>query len=99
MLALAGACVAEQRLAPATQPSTRALVAAIDVYRAYFSRPLRAASGSRCRFEPSCSRYARGALLARGSVVGSLLSARRLARCGPWTVAGTPDPPPDSQAE
>lgn len=42
----------------------------------------------RCRFQPSCSRYAMEALETHGWLSGSVLALKRLARCHPWTVGG-----------
>ncbi|HAZ27139.1 TPA: membrane protein insertion efficiency factor YidD [Candidatus Acetothermia bacterium] len=42
----------------------------------------------RCRFYPSCSEYARQALLRHGLLRGGWLFLRRLARCGPWHPGG-----------
>jgi putative membrane protein insertion efficiency factor len=39
--------------------------------------------GSACRFEPTCSLYAIGALQQHGALAGSYLTLRRLARCHP----------------
>jgi uncharacterized protein len=50
--------------------------------------------GNRCRFEPSCSAYALGALQRHGAAGGSLLTAARLLRCHPWCDGGF-DPVPD----
>jgi putative membrane protein insertion efficiency factor len=50
-------------------------------------------SGS-CRFLPSCSDYARDAVLLHGAVRGSWLAVRRLARCHPFSAGGH-DPVPD----
>jgi uncharacterized protein len=47
----------------------------------------------RCRFEPSCSRYAEGAIRKDGALVGAARATWRVLRCGPWTEAGTYDPP------
>jgi hypothetical protein len=77
---------------PREQWTVRALVAGIRVYRANVSAPL-GGLGVRCRFEPSCSRYAEAALLESGAVRGGLRAAGRLLRCGPWTPPGTFDPP------
>ncbi|MGH7361064.1 MAG: membrane protein insertion efficiency factor YidD [Candidatus Methylomirabilales bacterium] len=41
-----------------------------------------------CRFAPSCSEYARQALLQHGVVRGSWLAARRLVRCHPFHPGG-----------
>jgi putative membrane protein insertion efficiency factor len=46
-----------------------------------------------CRFQPSCSAYAIGALRRYGALKGGWLAARRLARCHPWGGSGA-DPVP-----
>ena len=46
-----------------------------------------------CRFNPSCSQYALECVRLHGSLVGSWLALRRLARCHPWGASGD-DPPP-----
>lgn len=38
----------------------------------------------RCRFLPTCSEYAREAVEKYGSARGSLLAAKRLAKCQPF---------------
>ena len=49
-----------------------------------------------CRFQPSCSAYAIGALNRHGALAGTYLAARRLVRCGPWCMGGD-DPVPDRE--
>ena len=43
---------------------------------------------ARCRFHPSCSRYALDALSEFGFLRGSALAAWRLLRCNPWSDGG-----------
>ena len=77
---------------PDRQWTTRGLVAAIHLYQATGS-PLMPRLGVHCRFTPTCSHYSEGAFRKYGALKGALLTLRRLARCGPWTPAGTYDPP------
>ena len=95
LLVLAGTLlIADLARPPQDQLSARALLGVLDLYQATLS-PLMPSLGVTCRFEPSCSCYAEGAIRARGALEGSGLTARRLVRCGPWTPAGTVDPPPE----
>lgn len=53
--------------------------------------------GGHCRFEPSCSRYAREAIERHGARRGGWLAMTRLARCRPGGGAGY-DPVPEGDA-
>lgn len=69
----------------------RLLIVVIGGYRytlAYFL-------GGRCRFYPSCSEYAVGAIERFGAIKGAYLSVRRIARCHPGYEGGM-DPVPHS---
>ena len=44
--------------------------------------------GNVCRFEPTCSAYALGALQQHGAAAGSYLAVRRILRCHPWCDGG-----------
>ncbi len=77
---------------PAAQVSAGVLLAGIDLYQATLSK-LMPAAGVQCRFEPTCSHYAEGAIEKHGALAGSGKAVWRIARCGPWTEAGTVDPP------
>ena len=79
-------------LPPERQVSARLLLGAIDLYQATLS-PLLGTSGVRCRFQPTCSHYGEMAIRKYGTVQGSLKTVWRIARCGPWTPAGTVDFP------
>jgi len=52
--------------------------------------------GPRCRFYPSCSEYARLAIMRHGVLAGGWLAARRLGRCHPWHPGGFDPVPPDA---
>ncbi|MGD9906829.1 MAG: membrane protein insertion efficiency factor YidD [Vicinamibacterales bacterium] len=78
---------------PDRQWSARAVLAGIHVYQATLSRVF-AAGGVVCRFTPTCSHYAEACIRRFGVVRGGGLALARLMRCGPWTAAGTVDPPP-----
>jgi uncharacterized protein len=77
---------------PRRQASARLLVGAIHAYQATLSRAM-PRLGVNCRFRPTCSRYAVGAIEKHGALGGTLRAAARIARCGPWTPMGTVDPP------
>lgn len=42
----------------------------------------------RCKYEPSCSRYAVGAIREFGILRGLVLAGWRLLRCNPWSHGG-----------
>ncbi len=83
--------------APASRPAdglaVRVALLGLGAYKALLS-PLFTGA---CRFHPSCSTYAAGALRAHGLIRGSVLAARRLARCHPFGGSGF-DPVPDPRS-
>lgn len=77
-LAAAGGAAAEESLLG------RALVAALVAYKRWLS-PLLPRS---CRFTPTCSEYARLAVLRYGALRGGALALARLLRCHPFHPGG-----------
>jgi putative membrane protein insertion efficiency factor len=64
----------------------------IHTYQRVLAGPA-ARIGLRCRFTPTCSRYAETVIARDGAVHGGWRALKRIARCGPWTSAGTRDDP------
>jgi hypothetical protein len=75
--------------------STRTARALMALIRGYQSA--RAGRPTGCRYLPTCSEYATEAIDRYGPARGSLLAARRIARCGPWGGHGI-DPAPERSA-
>ncbi|MDO5653207.1 MAG: membrane protein insertion efficiency factor YidD [Brachymonas sp.] len=71
-------------------PAQHLLVFLIKGYRLLLSPWL----GNACRFEPTCSVYALGAIERHGAVAGSYLMTARLLRCQPFCRGGC-DPVPE----
>lgn len=71
-------------------PARLLLIGLIRLYRL----TLGGMFGGQCRFYPSCSHYGEAAIREHGAIKGSLLTAWRLARCGPWTRGGVDHVPP-----
>ena len=67
----------------------RVLVGAVRLYRLLLSPWL----GNACRFEPTCSVYAIGALQRHGALAGAAMTMGRIGRCHPWCAGGF-DPVP-----
>jgi len=64
-------------------------VPVLRLYRAVVS-PL---YGEVCRYYPSCSAYALGAIQQHGVIKGVALGTFRIARCHPWAAGGVDDVP------
>ncbi len=60
-----------------------ALIVVVDLYRVLISPVLATWVGPACRFEPTCSAYAREAICEHGIARGGWLTLRRLLRCRP----------------
>ena len=81
-----------QKQSPPESALVTVLILLINAYQAVLSPIFR---GS-CRFEPSCSRFAREALIRHGAA-GVTLAVGRILRCRPFGGAGY-DPVPGSDA-
>jgi hypothetical protein len=68
------------------------VVAPIRAYQRLFSPVL----GERCKYYPSCSRYAVQAIENYGILRGLVLAGWRLLRCNPWSHGGV-DPVEDQR--
>lgn len=74
-------------------PIVRGAVLAVAAYQRLLSPFL----GPHCRFAPTCSEYARQALLGHGALRGAWLALRRIMKCQPFHPGGS-DPPPAPRA-
>lgn len=68
------------------------VLALLHMYRATISHIY----GDVCRYYPSCSAYAVGAVQQHGAAKGAVLAVARILRCHPWAEGGVDDPPPRS---
>jgi uncharacterized protein len=77
--------------APAVSPGAWFLLLLVRIYIAFLSPFF----GGACKFHPSCSNYAREAIVRHGARRGTVLALKRLGRCRPFTQGGF-DPVPDA---
>lgn len=61
-----------------------AVLSLLELYKAFVSPFLPPA----CRFEPTCSEYARQAVEKYGATKGSWLGLKRILRCQPFSKGG-----------
>ena len=62
------------------QAVARVLLGVVEFYRLFLS-PL---FGANCRHLPTCSQYAKDALILHGPLRGSYYTLKRILRCHPW---------------
>ena len=60
------------------------LIFMISFYQKYLSFLF----GKNCRFEPSCSQYAKESIEVHGVFIGGYYSLVRILKGGPWSVGG-----------
>ena len=58
----------------------------------FYQRAISPAIPQRCRYYPSCSEYAVGAVRRYGILRGVVLAAWRVLRCNPWSHGGVDHP-------
>jgi putative membrane protein insertion efficiency factor len=69
---------------PATRVPRTVVTAPIVVYQRFISPGI----PRRCKYEPTCSRYAVDAVREYGILRGLVLAGWRLLRCNPWSYGG-----------
>jgi len=69
----------------------------ISLIRLY-QKTLSLVMGGSCRFYPTCSTYSIEAIEKHGSLKGSWLMVKRIARCQPMSSGGI-DPVPDTEQD
>lgn len=78
----AGAC------APPVGRATRGIRGLATAPVLLYQRVISPALPRRCKYEPTCSRYAVDAIREYGILRGLLLAGWRLLRCNPWSHGG-----------
>jgi len=73
--------------------TARAIVRVLLVPVLFYQKVISPLTPPSCRFTPTCSEYARQALIKHGPLKGLALAVWRLLRCNPWGGSGY-DPVP-----
>ena len=60
----------------------------------FYQKAVSPAFPARCRFRPTCSRYAYEAITKYGAIKGGWLALKRLSRCHPFYKGNWYDPVP-----
>jgi len=78
------------RLASASRAARPARIARTLVLApiVLYQRVISPAIPRRCKYEPTCSHYAVGAIREYGILRGLVLAGWRLLRCNPWSLGG-----------
>ena len=74
--------------AGASSAATRVLRAVVTAPIVAYQRLISPALPRRCKYEPTCSRYAVEAIKRYGILRGLVLAGWRLLRCNPWSYGG-----------
>jgi uncharacterized protein len=82
---------------PSSQPTPSAFArtarAVVTAPIVVYQRAISPALPRRCKYEPTCSRYALDAIRSYGILRGVVLATWRVLRCNPWSDGGY-DPVP-----
>lgn len=81
-----GSTRASTRDRPARLISALRVVATAPIV--VYQRAISPAIPRRCKYEPTCSRYAVEAIKQYGILRGAVLAGWRLLRCNPWSYGG-----------
>lgn len=73
---------------PATGILVRAARAVAVAPIVVYQKAISPALPRRCKYEPTCSRYALDAIRAHGVLRGAVLALWRVLRCNPWSHGG-----------
>lgn len=76
------------RQAPAAGAPARFARAVVTAPIVVYQRVISPALPRRCKYEPTCSRYAVEAIKEFGILRGLVLAGWRLLRCNPWSYGG-----------
>ena len=71
------------------------LLGLIALYRLFISPLL----GTNCRHLPTCSQYAKDAVITHGPLHGSYYALKRILRCHPWAEPAVDPVPPVAHRE
>jgi putative membrane protein insertion efficiency factor len=73
---------------------TRILLATLAFYKRWLSPAVHSLTPGGCKYLPTCSEYAAGAIAIHGPVRGVGLAMWRLLRCHPFARGGLDEVPP-----
>jgi uncharacterized protein len=73
---------------PSSGTASRVLRAIAVAPIVVYQRVISPAIPQRCKYEPTCSRYAVDAIREYGILRGLVLAGWRLLRCNPWSLGG-----------
>jgi len=74
--------------APAAHRASRVARAIVSAPIVAYQKVISPALPRRCKYEPTCSRYALEAIRSFGILRGTVLAVWRVLRCNPWSCGG-----------